>query len=74
MAKPIFILNVPFDLVDEVKIKDIYESLSDKLYDYHVIINLNASIKEYEYLTYNDCKGLTDVDIEKLIKDFKNGK
>ena len=71
MAKPIFIakINVPIE-----KIESISSFINDKLKGYHVLVINDSEIKESSYECLNDCKGLKDVDIEKLIKDFNNGK
>jgi hypothetical protein len=71
MAKPIFILHIPISLVESTRnIDDIKKNLDSKLTDYHVIVNIIEK-GETKYECLNDCKGLKDVDIEKLIKDLK---
>lgn len=71
MAKPIFIakVNVPIE-----KLGGISEFLNKKLKGYHVLVVNDSEIKEASYECLNDCRGLIDTDIEKLIKDFNNGK
>ena len=71
MAKPIFIakINVPIE-----KLGGISEFLNKKLKGYHVLVVNDSEIKEASYECLNDCRGLIDTDIEKLIKDFSNGK
>lgn len=71
MAKPIFIakINVPLK-----ELKNIREFLNKKLRGYHVLVVNDSEIKESSYECFNDCKGLIDIDIKKLINDFNNGK
>jgi hypothetical protein len=70
MAKPILVIRVPFSFndrnVDTVTEKA--KSVTDN--EYHIIIVAEDST-EIKFETYNDIKGLTDVDIEELIKTLK---
>ncbi len=70
MAKPILVVraNTPFDMIGKLSLK-----LSKQFNDYHVLF-VYDDIDKPVFETYNDCKGLTDIDIEKLIKEFNNGK
>ena len=67
MAKPILIVraNIPHEFIDELSLE-----LSEQFNDYHVLVILDLEIDKPVFETYNDCKGLTDIDIEKLIKEF----
>jgi hypothetical protein len=67
MAKPILIVraNVPHEYIDKLSL-----DLSNQLDDYHILVVLNTEIDNPIFETYNDCKGLKDIDIEILIKDI----
>ena len=67
MAKPILIVkaDTPYDLRASLAKK-----LTDKFSDYHVLIINHESFEPPTFECLNDCKGLLDIDIEKLIKDF----
>lgn len=67
MAKPILIVraNIPHEFIDKLSLE-----LSEQFDDYHVLVVLDTEIDKPVFETYNDCKGLTDIDIEKLIKEF----
>lgn len=68
MAKPILIVrvNIPHEFIDKLSLE-----LSEKFNDYHVLVVLNTELDNPIFETYNDCKGLQDIDIEKLINDLK---
>jgi hypothetical protein len=71
MAKPILVIKTrkDADYIEYTTTKNAAENALGK--DYHVIVTSSES-KEYSFECFNDCKGLKDVDIEKLIKDFNN--
>lgn len=71
MAKPILIVrvNIPYEFIDKLSLE-----LSEQFDDYHVLVVLNTELDNPVFETYNDCKGLLDIDIKKLINDFTNGK
>lgn len=71
MAKPIFILKLSKSFVGE-DISKITHDLGIMLDDYHVLTTTTFK-KETTYECLNDCKGLLDIDIEKLINDLKHG-
>jgi hypothetical protein len=68
MAKPILIVrvNIPYQEIDNLSLE-----LSKQFNDYHVLVVLDEDIDKPVFETYNDCKGLKDIDIEKLINDYK---
>ena len=68
MAKPIFIVKVS---VDVKNFKDIKEKLQNQLTDYHVVVINFIEYQQPSFECFNDCKGLPDIDIEKLINDLK---
>jgi hypothetical protein len=69
MAKPILVVraNVPHDMIDKLAKK-----LSKQFYDYHVLTILDKDIINPVFETYNDCSGLSDIDIRELIKNISN--
>lgn len=75
MAKPILIVKIPvyqYNDMGEAEFNRFIGALNEKFNDYHVFCPvLHLDVIEFECL--NDCKGLKDTDIEKLINDFKNG-
>lgn len=72
MAKPILVIrtSMPPDLVEDVVVA--IKHVTDN--EYHVLMICDDIYKEAEFECLNDCKGLPDVDIEKLIEEFKNNK
>ena len=70
MSKPILAVGVPIDTSND-KIDEIRKGLRIYLTDYHVIVFKDSSVKKITFECYNDCKGLKDIDIEKLIKKIK---
>jgi hypothetical protein len=68
MAKPILIVrvNIPHEEIDKLALE-----LSKQFDDYHTLVVLNQELDNPTFETYNDCKGLPDIDIEKLINDLK---
>lgn len=69
MAKPILVITFPLDHL----LNDIHTSqaLNEIKKDYHILIVAEPKITEIKIECFNDCKGLPDVDIEKLINDLK---
>lgn len=75
MAKPILVVKLKQEYDKREYFKSIKELLKKELNDeYHVIITADISFKAVSFECFNDCKGLPDIDIEQLIKDFENGK
>ena len=70
MSKPILAVGVPIDTSND-KIDEIRKGLTIYLTDYYVIVFKDSSVKKITFECYNDCKGLKDIDIEKLIKNIK---
>jgi len=70
MSKPILVVRVPIDASNN-NIDEIRKGLSIYLTDYHLILFKDSSVKKITFECYNDCKGLKDIDIEKLIKNIK---
>lgn len=70
MSKPILIVRLPIDASDNIT-DEISKGLRIYLTDYHVIVFKDSSVKKITFECYNDCKGLKDIDIEKLIKKIK---
>lgn len=70
MAKPILVIRVPFDFNDRNvdTVTELARATTDN--EYHIII-VDEDSTEIKFETYNDIKGLTDVDIEELIKTLK---
>lgn len=68
MAKPILIVRVNLPIEDIGKLS---LDLSNELSDYHVLVLLDLENDKPTFETYNDCNGLQDIDIEKLINEFK---
>lgn len=75
MAKPIFIAtirNANGEMPTSVK-REIRDKLNEQLKeDYHVLFVFKDN--EYggaSFECFNDCKGLPDIDIEKLIKNYE---
>ena len=74
MAKPIIVITVNKSLVDTEDCKSLQETLERRVnYEYHVIIAASKGA-EFKMECFNDCKGLPDIDIEQLIKDYTNAK
>ena len=74
MAKPIFVLTLKTHLGrhDFGQIKAALTS--DLNNEYHVIIAIDMEMKATsKFECFNDCKGLPDIDIEKLINEYTNG-
>lgn len=70
MAKPILVIEVPIKLD-----RDVYqtrERIAEHLTDYHVFVVMNDQITGTApvFKTFNDCSGLPDDDIKKLIDEY----
>lgn len=75
MAKPILIVKFPeyqYNDMGESEVNRFVSVLTEKFNDYHVL-SYTSLVDEIEFSCYNDCSGLKDVDIKKLIEDLKNG-
>lgn len=72
MAKPIILLTIPIDVIKSGlnPRADIIEKIkADTDNEYHVLILID-NVDKAKIECVNDSKGLTDVDIEKLIKEI----
>ena len=72
MAKPIFIVNLNSEFLNS-DISELIRDLGKELNDYHLLV-LKTENEYHSYKCFNDCKGLQDIDIEKLINELKNKK
>lgn len=75
MAKPIFIVKIPthFNMPND-KVDVIREKLRHALKDeYHVLVMAgNNDTTDTKFECLNDCTGLPDVDIAKLLVEFNS--
>ena len=70
MAKPILIIRFGRD-IDPERANMNAEKMSERIgSEYHIFCVRTNTEDEVKFECLNDCKGLTDVDIEKLIKEF----
>lgn len=70
MAKPILFMKVPqYAGIDGLERQRKHMQNHPVNNEYHVLIAFGDSAT-LMIECYNDCKGLSDVDIEKLIKEF----
>lgn len=74
MAKPILLITVPTEFSNRygefekaMFLKNIEKAVKN---EYHVILNVKASILETELQVLNDVSGLPDVDIKALIEEY----
>lgn len=74
MAKPILHVKLIGDTPTEFVKENIFKSVKEKLNnEYHVLVSHTlADGMKIEVECFNDCKGLTDVDIELLIKSINH--
>lgn len=75
MAKPILIIKIPvyqYNDMGEAEFNRFTSGLIEQFNDYHVL-SYTSLVDEIEFNCYNDCSGLKDIDIKKLIEDLKNG-
>lgn len=73
MAKPILVVRVPFESNERHQF--IKDRLTRKMEDYHVLLiseRINP-IDTIRFECYNDVSGLSDIDIQELIKSIKDG-
>lgn len=71
MAKPILIVSMNPSKVEPDDLKKIHSKLVKNLNDeYHVMFNFDENAIKNEFQCVNDCKGLPDVDIEKMINEL----
>lgn len=75
MAKPILVLRLyspigpnRIDMSDLQKIEQLTKDKTGN--EYHVIVIHEIGSEKVLIECFNDCKGLPDIDIEKLIKDY----
>lgn len=73
MAKPIFILRLKqneltFNFDSERLAKQVRKGLGNQ---YHVMVTIDPDTTETKFECFNDCKGLPNIDIYKLIKEFQ---
>ena len=70
MAKPILVVKLGINIPPERR-EEQAKRLAERIgHEYHVFFILTQSEKDIEIECFNDCKGLADVDIEKLIKEI----
>ena len=69
MAKPILIIRVPLRINKETAEHIVKSIIIQTENEYHVICTIE-SCETPSFECHNDCKGLADVDIEKLIKEI----
>ncbi len=69
MVKPIILIRINNPLTNELR-----DYLVKELFDYHVLTAVSDKVDDIQIECFNDSKGLKNIDIEKLIKDFNNGK
>jgi hypothetical protein len=74
MAKPILVVRLEGQEIDKKDIDRIRGAVIVNTKDeYHVLIaNIYEGEKQVKFECYNDCKGLPDIDIEKLINETLN--
>ena len=68
MAKPIFLVKLNREFLDS-DISELMSDLSKELYDYHVLV-IKSNNDENSYECFNNCNGLSDIDIEELINKY----
>jgi hypothetical protein len=74
MSKPIFIVRLPFQLVQSAgkeHFERVQHDLYKKLYDYHVLVTMDSSIEKTEFECFN-ATNATENDIEGLKKMVSN--
>ena len=69
MAKPILVIRIPSQINTIEAIVEHCKNVQDKMEDYH-IFPIFKDGGEIEFECYNDCKGLTDIDIKSLANKF----
>ena len=67
MAKPLLLIKLPVNTKGTGNGKEIHKTL---LEDYHCLFFLSEKVEDIEVQCFNDCKGLQDADIEKMIKEL----
>jgi hypothetical protein len=67
MAKPIILIDLHYDTIKGQDISEIVRNATEN--EYHVIIR-GMPEPTFGFQVFNDCKGLPDIDIELLIKNF----
>jgi hypothetical protein len=71
MAKPILVVKA-YKEIDAEQLGYMRHSINKTALssEYHVLV-IPGNEDKITFECYNDCKGLPDIDIEKLIKDLK---
>jgi hypothetical protein len=74
MAKPILVIRLGGQEIENKYIEQIRKAaIENTKGEYHVIIaNIYDGKNQVTFECYNDCKGLPDIDIEKLINETLN--
>lgn len=68
MAKPILVIDIVIEYVNDIDIKNLQNNLTNMLdNEYHIVVRYVAENPTIQ--CFNDCKGLPDIDIEALIKE-----
>lgn len=69
MAKPILVVDVSFEQLErQAKIEEYIKTITGN--EYHVLLRGMPSPAN-EIRCFNDCNGLADIEIEKLINELK---
>jgi hypothetical protein len=74
MSKPIFIVRLPYQLVESAGkgyFDRVQYDLKKKLYDYHILVTMDSSIEKTEFECFN-ATNATETDIEELKKMVLN--
>jgi len=69
MAKPVLVIDVP--IISNDNYKGVRENIINATSEeYHVLVRMVPDDKNLQVQCFNDCKGLLDADIEKMIKEL----
>lgn len=75
MAKPIFVVKIKGSPSPEDSKAIIALLIKEVGEDYHVLTIFDDCLEgKYFFECFNDCKGLKDIDIEKLINEYHETK
>lgn len=71
MAKPIVVIEIP-QTKETANVSGLQKYLEEIALkgEYHVLLSVSSAHKKIKYLCLNDNKGLSDVDIESMIKEY----
>lgn len=70
MAKPVLIVKLNIRDVPDIEITKSIESIKNSTNNEYHIVMVGCDVTDITFECYNDYKGLQDIDIEKLIKDY----